>query len=110
MAPQQSGFTTGNLLGVELGVVAAVVVVFAGGQTMENVPGRVLLTASTARFGFSPVVLPSLLFEALTMTITTNTKPDGRGRVSEAYVYLYRTSPSPSLTKRRALNKHLFGP
>lgn len=91
-----------------IGVVAVVVVVFVGGQTTENVPGRVRLSASTAGFGFGPVALPSLLLEAPTTTIITNVKPYGGGRVSEACVYLYRTSRS--LTKHRALNKHLFGP
>lgn len=98
---------TGNLLGI--GVVAVVVVVaFVGGQTTENVPGRVRLSATTAGFGFGPVGSPSLLFEAPATTIITNAKPDGGGGVSEACVYFYRTSRS--LTKRRALNKHLFGP
>lgn len=89
-------------------VVAVVAVVFVGGQTTENVPGRVRLSAPTAGFGFGPVALPSLLFEAPTSTIITDAKPHGGGRVSEACVYLYRTSRR--LTKHRALNKHLFGP
>lgn len=57
LAPQQSGLTTGNLLGI-----GGVVVVFVGGQTTYNVPRCVCLSTSTAGFGFGPVVLPSLLF------------------------------------------------
>lgn len=57
LAPQQSGLTTGNLLGIGGGVV-----VFVGGQTADNVPRCICLSTLTAGFGFGPVALPSLLF------------------------------------------------
>lgn len=101
LAPQQSGLTTGNLLGI-----GGVVVVFVGGQTIDNVPGCVCLSTLTAGFGFGPVVLPSLLFWGPDNDYYYQDEARRLWQSKWGLCVFISHKPEP----HDALNKHLFGP